>query len=35
MTVLIVAGLFLGIGLVTYLATRVARLVAFVRGRRR
>ncbi len=35
MTLVIIAGLFAGIGLVTYLATRLARLVTFLRRRRR
>lgn len=36
MTFLVVGGLLLGIGLVTFLATRIARLIAVLRrGRRR
>ena len=35
MTFLVVAGLLLGIALVTFLATRIARVVAFLRRLRR
>lgn len=34
-TLLVVAGLLLGIALATFLATRIARLVAFLRRPRR
>ncbi|WP_375388986.1 hypothetical protein [uncultured Amnibacterium sp.] len=34
MTLLVVGGLLLGIGLATFLATRIARLVAWFRRRR-
>jgi hypothetical protein len=35
MSVLIVGGVLLGVGLATFVATRVARLVAFLRRPRR
>lgn len=35
MTVLVVGGVLLGIALATFVATRIARLVAFLRGPRR
>ena len=35
MTFLIVAGLLVGIGLATFVATRISRLVAWTRRRRR
>ena len=35
MTILVVAALVLGIGLVTFTATRIARVVAFLRRPRR
>lgn len=34
MTLLVVAGLLVGIGLATFVATRIARLVAWSRRRR-
>ena len=34
MTLLVVAGLLIGIALATFVATRIARLVAFLRRRR-